>query len=71
MCKSIETKKLINAITLLLLSIVLVVFTSIIKYPEGDVNFTDSDATYHTLLTMQAYDKTPVSVHKSISIYST
>lgn len=61
-------KKFLNIITLLLLSMVLVVFTSVIKYPEGDVNFTNSDATYHTLLTMQAYDETPVSVHKFLPI---
>lgn len=67
MSRLVKTKFL-NIITLLLLSVVLVVFVSVMKYPKGDVNFTNSDATYHTLLTMQAYDETPISVHKFLPI---
>lgn len=67
MSRSVKTK-FFNIIALLLLSVVLVVFVSVMKYPKGDVNFTNSDATYHTLLTMQAYDETPISVHKFLPI---
>ena len=69
MCEMIKTeKKLYKAIILLILSFVLVVSVSIIRYPQGDINFVNSDATYHTLLTMQAYDETPASVHKFLPI---
>lgn len=36
----------------------------------ADDNYQNSNATYHILLTMQAYDETPVSVHKFLPIVS-
>ena len=43
---------------------------SIIKFRGGEINYLDSDATWHTLLTMQAYDETPISQHKFLPIVS-
>lgn len=43
---------------------------SVIKFRGGEVNYLNSDATWHTLLTMEAYDETPVSIHKFLPIVS-
>ena len=34
-----------------------------VRSPKVEQSYTNSDATYHVLLTMQAYDQTPISVH--------
>ena len=48
----------------------MVIMVSIIKFRGGEINYLDSDATWHTLLTMQAYDETPISQHKFLPIVS-
>lgn len=60
--------KWFKLLVLLMVSITIVTITSIIKYPTKEVNYTNSDATFHTLLTMQAYDETPAQVHKFLPI---
>lgn len=50
--------------------ILVVIMVSIIKFRGGEINYLDSDATWHTLLTMQAYDETPISQHKFLPIVS-
>lgn len=39
-----------------------------LKYPRGDFNYLNSDATWHVVLTMNAYDETPLSVHKFLPL---
>ena len=51
-------------------SLLLVIAISIGKYRGGDINYQNSDATYHVLLTMQAYEETQISVHKFLPIVS-
>ena len=50
--------------------IFVVILVSIIKFRSGEINYLDSDATWHTLLTMQAYDETPIREHKFLPIVS-
>ena len=47
-----------------------VVAISIAKYRSDEVNYLNADATWHTLLTIQAYDETPVSSHLFLPIVS-
>lgn len=37
---------------------------------DSNINYKNSDATWHTILTMKAYDETPISVHKFLPIVS-
>ncbi len=55
---------------LMLFAAVLVVIVSIIKYKPGEINYYNSDATWHTLLTIQAYDETPIAEHLFLPIVS-
>lgn len=48
--------------------ILLVLFVSVIKNKNGDCNYLNSDATWHTLLTVTAYDQTSWNVHKFLPI---
>ncbi len=54
----------------LLAIVILVMSVSVVKYRGGEVNYLNSDATWHTLLTMKAYEETPISEHKFVSIVS-
>ncbi len=53
---------------------ILIVFSvaivSLIKYRNDNVNYLNSDATWHTLLTMESYDETPIRQHKFLPIVS-
>lgn len=63
-----KTKKYILLVAIAVITAVLV---AVIKYPEFEkINYIDSDATWHTLLTIQAYDETPVTTHKFLPIVS-
>lgn len=53
-----------------LLVLTLAVTLSFARYDGGYVNYVNSDATWHTLLTMKAYDETPISVHHFVPIVS-
>lgn len=61
-----ETRKTILLVMTCLAAVILV-WT--FKYKEN-YNYLDSNATWHVLLTVQAYDETPVSVHKFLPIVS-
>lgn len=50
--------------------IFLVVVVSVVKYRSDEVNYLNSDATWHTLLTIEAYDETPISTHLFLPIVS-
>ena len=54
-------------LTLVCLFIVVLVWQY--KYKEN-YNYLNSNATWHVLLTIQAYDETPASVHKFLPIVS-
>ena len=49
-------------------SVLIVLLLSFFKYSSGDINYRNSDATWHTLLTIQAYEETPITVHKFLPI---
>jgi len=63
---SIEHKNLIYWTILIALALGSV----LIRFPKANENFYNADATYHVLLTMKAYDETPISVHKFLPIVS-
>lgn len=67
MTVSIKNKKLI---CLLAGMVFLILFTAsaFIRKPYDGEGFTMSDATYHVLLTMQAYSETPASTHEFLPI---
>lgn len=55
----------------IILIIIFVSMQMILKAPKITYdNYENSNATYHVLLTMQAYDETPISVHKFLPIVS-
>lgn len=49
-------------------SVLVILLLSFFKYNPGEINYRNSDATWHTLLTIQAYEETPISVHKFLPI---
>lgn len=58
-------------ILLLAVLIIIISVSIMLRVPKvNDENYYNSDATYHTLLTMTAYDETPFSVHKFLPIVS-
>ncbi len=64
------TKSRKHIIILFFISLIIVLISSLIRLPSNldTVNFTNSDATYHTLLTMQAYDENDFTIHKFLPI---
>ena len=56
-------------IMLTLVCLLAVVFVWQYKYREN-YNYLNSNATWHVLLTVQAYDETPASVHNFLPIVS-
>lgn len=52
------------------LLLLLVAAVAWLKYPRGEYNYLNSDATWHVVLAMNAYDETPVSVHKFLPLVS-
>lgn len=57
-----------NAIIIIV--VLLMVISIAIRVPKENERYCNCDATYHTLLTMQCYDETPISVHKFLPIVS-
>ncbi len=51
-------------------AILMVICVSAFKYRSGEINYYNSDATWHTLLTIEAYNETPVSEHLFLPITS-
>ena len=37
-----------------------VFFSAVLRYRTGEIDYLNSDATWHTLLTIEAYNETPV-----------
>lgn len=48
----------------------LVIVVSILKFRTGEIDYYNSDATWHTLLTIEAYNETPISEHLFLPIVS-
>ena len=44
-------------------ALIFVIMASVVRYRPGNINYYNSDATWHTLLTIEAYNRTPVSEH--------
>lgn len=65
----IKTLKSIQLRSVILLIIIFII-SCYIRKPNLLNGFSMSDATYHTLLTMQAYDETPSSIHHWLPIQS-
>ena len=65
-----KTKARLTGPGLVLLAAVCVLILSLCRSPGGDINYYNSDATWHVLMTLQAYEETPVSVHKFLPIIS-
>jgi len=58
-------------ILILILAVILFsICIGILNFRTGDIEYVNSDATWHTLLTIRAYKETPVSVHKFLPIVS-
>ena len=53
-----------------LAAIFIVVAVSVIRYCPEEVNYRNSDATWHTLLTIEAYNETPARDHLFLPIVS-
>lgn len=70
MIKENKVNKTKFLLLLLSLAIIISVISSLCRFPKdvNSINFENSDATYHTLLTMQAYDETDVSIHHFLPI---
>ncbi|MBE5845242.1 MAG: hypothetical protein E7302_13895 [Butyrivibrio sp.] len=43
---------------------------TVARYRFGEIDYLDSDATWHTLLTIECYDETPISQHLFLPIVS-
>ena len=50
--------------------VIFVLLISVLRYRNDEVNYLDADATWHVLLTIQAYEETPVSDHLFLPIVS-
>lgn len=59
-----------NFILLQIAAVLLVVSVSGFKYKSGEINYYNSDATWHTLLTIESYNETPISEHLFLPIVS-
>lgn len=59
-----------EAAVLVLAAILLTSLISLLKYRDGEINYDNSDATWHMLLTIEAYDETPAADHLFLPIVS-
>lgn len=58
-----------NYCIVLFISIVVFIISMIARIPRPNTsNYGNSDATYHVLLTIKAYDTVPISTHKFLPI---
>lgn len=58
----------VKQLAIVLMAIIVAVVISTIKFRSGDINYINSDATWHTLLTIEAYNETSASIHKFLPI---
>lgn len=64
----VKKKQNVYMCATMVFSVLVIVIVAFLKWQGTNINYKNSDATWHTLLTMQAYDETPVSVHKFVPI---
>ena len=57
-------------ILIVCITVGVIAFLSVMKFRSGEINYLNSDATWHELLTIKAYDETPISQHKFLPIVS-
>lgn len=57
-----------NQLLLIATAILMTISVSAFKYRSGEINYYNSDATWHTLLTVEAYNETPISEHLFLPI---
>lgn len=66
-----KVRDLVKFHKMYILCIALGFLSIMLRYPQSETqNYTCADATMHTLLTMEAYNETPISVHKFLPIVS-
>lgn len=53
-----------------IIAVVFVILSAAIRYKSGEIDYLDSDATWHTLLTIEAYNETPITQHLFLPIIS-
>lgn len=63
-------KKYLSKIIYVVVPVLVIVLLAILKYKSGEIDYINSDATWHVLLTVSAYDETPKSIHKFIPLVS-
>lgn len=63
-------KKQRPAALLCVFCVALTLLVSVLCYRGGAVNYHNADATWHVLLTMQAYDETPAAAHRFVPLVS-
>lgn len=74
--QSLETKGLMPFLkrhqlsAICILTITIILFSSIIRFRSGEIDYFDSDATWHALYTIECYNETPVSQHLFLPIVS-
>lgn len=66
--ENIVSKKSHFLIVVICVSLVFLI--AAFKYRSGDIGYLNSDATWHTLLTVISYDETPISQHLFLPIVS-
>ncbi len=64
-----KRKILKNMLFSLVISVIMIT-TIIYKFPKNDYNFMNSDAAWHTLLTIESYNETPIKTHLFLPIVS-
>lgn len=55
---------------IILFTMLVTIVLAIIKYKSGEINYINSDATWHVLYTMKCFSETPFSVHKFLPLNS-
>lgn len=58
----------IKTCILIVIACLIALSVSCMKYRGGDINYVNSDATWHSMLTLQAYGETSPAVHKFLPL---
>ena len=53
-----------------MIALVLIIISAKIRYRSGEIDYLDSDATWHALYTIECYNETPISQHLFLPIVS-
>ena len=82
MNEQIEDRKVLNnkasrvirggqsQVVICVFAVILVMMATVVRYRSGEIDYLDSDATWHALLTIECYDETPISQHLFLPIVS-